>query len=84
MPTEDNKWHLDKKVPIALILAIVGQTAMGVWWASNISTRVDNLEKANGASVILTEKVIRLEEQVKNTNRLLSEIKDELRVSRRK
>ena len=39
--TAEPDWTLDKKVPIALILAIVGQTAAGVWWAASISARVD-------------------------------------------
>ena len=33
-------WHLDLRVPIALILAIIGQTAGAVWWASTISGAV--------------------------------------------
>jgi hypothetical protein len=42
--TADPAWVLDKKVPIALILAILGQTAAGVWWAANISARVNQSE----------------------------------------
>ena len=75
----DKKWHLDKRVPIALILAILLQTGGGFWWASNITTRVDRLEANSNNTVILTERVIRLEEQMKNTNKLLEEIRDELR-----
>lgn len=33
-------WHLDRRIPIALILAIIGQTAGAVWWASTISGTV--------------------------------------------
>ncbi len=33
-------WHLDRHIPIALILAIIGQTAGAVWWASTISSAV--------------------------------------------
>lgn len=40
----DNGWHLDKKVPIALILAMLVQTATIVWWASAITARVGTLE----------------------------------------
>lgn len=39
--TADSAWVLDKKVPIALILALLGQTAAGVWWAASISARVE-------------------------------------------
>ena len=38
-------WHLDKKVPITLIGAILVQTfAFGVW-AENLSIRLDSLER---------------------------------------
>lgn len=30
-------WHLDKRVPIALIGSLAFQTALGVWWASEIT-----------------------------------------------
>jgi len=37
-------WHLDKRIPIALIVTIALQTAMGVWWAAAITTRQTYLE----------------------------------------
>jgi hypothetical protein len=33
-------WHLDKKVPIALIATIFAQTVAIVWWASGVDHRV--------------------------------------------
>jgi len=36
---------LDKRVPIALILAILAQTAAGVWWAASQTARLDTAEK---------------------------------------
>lgn len=32
-------WHLDKRVSIALILALVANTAMGAWTAAQIDAR---------------------------------------------
>jgi len=37
-------WHLDKRVPIAMIFAIIIQTGGAFWWAANISNRVEQLE----------------------------------------
>lgn len=34
MAREDNNWHLDKRVPIALILAMAGQVVVIVWGAA--------------------------------------------------
>lgn len=42
--TGDNQWHLDKKVPISLIVTITLQFAAGVWFASKLDARVSNLE----------------------------------------
>lgn len=37
-------WQLDKRVPIALILSILVQTAGGVWYAAKQDARVEVLE----------------------------------------
>ena len=42
--TSAEAWHLDKKVPIVLIGAIVAQTVGIVWWASGIHHRVGTIE----------------------------------------
>jgi uncharacterized coiled-coil protein SlyX len=42
---QDNEsWHLDKRVPISLILVLLGQTVAIVWWASAVENRVAVLE----------------------------------------
>lgn len=76
---QQEQWHLDKKVPIALIFAILIQTAGAFWWAATITSRVDNLESKVDITADLKERVIRLEEQTKITNSLLKDIRDELR-----
>jgi hypothetical protein len=38
-------WHLDKKVPIALIFTMAIQTVGVIWWAASLSTRVDHQER---------------------------------------
>lgn len=38
-------WHLDKRVPLALILTILGQTALAGWFAASLASRVDTLER---------------------------------------
>ena len=43
--TSSNDWHLDKRVPIATILAILGQAIMLGWVAASMNVRIDNLEE---------------------------------------
>ena len=42
---ENNKWHLNKSVPITLIAAIVVQTAILLAWGIELNFRVGSLEK---------------------------------------
>lgn len=42
----ETAWHLDKKVPIALLLGIIGQTFVFGWYFSGLSSRVENVERA--------------------------------------
>ncbi len=39
-------WHLDRRIPVALILVILLQTVGVVWWAASTSARVDAVEKS--------------------------------------
>ena len=88
--TTTEPWHLDRKVPIALIFAIFMQTAAGIWWASSINQRVGNTEekiailKSNQA-VTQTEitqqsrQVAVLVEQISNTNKNIERLQTEVR-----
>lgn len=37
-------WHLDRKVPISLIIALAIQTGTAIWWASGMEHRVASTE----------------------------------------
>ena len=43
---EFEKWHLDRRVPLALIFAIFVQTATAFWWASGMSYSLSNAQTA--------------------------------------
>lgn len=72
-----DSWHLDRKVTIAMILAILVQTAGIVWSAARLSSDVDegkrriaDLETSVSKAQILNERVVRVEtlvEGVKST-----------------
>ena len=53
----EDSWHLDKKVPIVFICALLFQTGSFIWWASSMNTRVENSVSKSWA--------IRLETEVK-------------------
>lgn len=71
----DNSWHLDKKVPLALIFAIVLQTGFAVAWVTDISRdvresqrRMEKLEKSDEAQTevlrIIREQYARIDERL--------------------
>lgn len=41
MAERAEQWHLDKRVPIALIFAIMVQSASAIWWAASMSERMN-------------------------------------------
>lgn len=41
---DDKAWHLDKKVPLALIATLMIQTGIAVWWVSSLNSQVDNID----------------------------------------
>jgi hypothetical protein len=72
---DDQQWHLDRKVPLALIFTIIAQTIVAAWAASNIWTRVGELERKVEAAAPQAERTIRLETKVDGITGSLAEIK---------
>jgi hypothetical protein len=75
----ERQWHLDKKVPIALIVTLLAQSGVILWWAAGISFRIDQLEKSDIMRAPQAERLIRLEEQMHSITVGLDEIKHLLR-----
>jgi len=90
----DNNWHLDKRVPIALILGMVGQVAVVVWGAAIMFKDIEanrlNINKLNGrVGTIETSasqqavQLGRIEESIRgmrsDVNRLLNMLESRLR-----
>jgi hypothetical protein len=76
---ENGRWHLDKRVPIALIVTIAMQTGAFIWWTATITQRVTTLELRSASRDQLPERIVRLETQYSNITEGISEIKQLLR-----
>jgi TolA-binding protein len=92
MPKE-NEWHLDKRVPIALILGMLGQVAVVVWGAAvmfkdieanragikTLNGRVSSIETAASQQAV---QLGRIEENIRgmrgDVNRLLNILESRL------
>ena len=77
-----SSWHLDKRIPITLVIMILGQTGAAFWWASNMNARMVHLEDDSKAYVTVTEcmdKHMILEEKVRSVEVLNSKVADRLK-----
>lgn len=83
----DARWHIDRKVPIALILTIftmfVGQTGTAVWWASKTDSRIERLEQQSATAVPLAssqgDRLTKVETRLEAVQDGIAEIKSILR-----
>lgn len=78
----DTSWHLDKRVPIALICTLLAQTFILGWWTSRIDSRVASLEKADETRTSqatqlnsIAVDIAALKEKALSTNEDVSDIK---------
>lgn len=72
-------WKLDKHIPIALILALIGQSAVFVWGASNLWTRVGNIEDYIKANSNQGEKIAVIQEKVTTLQGTVNRLEEWLR-----
>jgi hypothetical protein len=84
----DKEWHLDKRVPIGIIAAIVFQTitfvALGSQWMAKMELRVDTIERAledrrtqGDRLIILEQKLGFISETVSSIARKIDGLKEE-------
>jgi hypothetical protein len=78
-------FHVDKRVPVALIVTMLVQTAGIVWWAATISAAQANalvearrielrVERVEGERDDIKTRVIRIEEKLVNQTDTLQQI----------
>lgn len=71
-------WHLDRRVPVALIAAIAFQTAGALLWAGAVSQRLAFLEQRAAREEGLLERTARVEEQALSMRGALRRIETKL------
>ena len=83
MPPSREDWHLDKRVPISLIIGFILQTIVITAWGTakfdSIDNRVSNLEKSDDAQTTHENRITVLEQQFNFIRSDLAEIKEILR-----
>jgi hypothetical protein len=69
-------WHLDKRIPIALIIALAGHAGATIWWGADITARLSQVERTQQGSVTHVERIIRLETRMEGIADRLVEIRN--------
>lgn len=77
------EWHLDKKVPISIIVALFVQSVVfvyvGTTWKADVDSRINALEKSEGGRDTHENRIVILEQQFGYIRSDLAEIKAILR-----
>lgn len=72
-------WHLDKRVPIALIIAIAMQTATLIIWGTSLTERVSQLERTEAVRATIApqsaDRLTRVEVKIETALDGIQEIK---------
>lgn len=71
----DKRWHLDKRIPVAFLVAILIQTGTAFWWAATISERINNLEKRAEMVAPQGDRLTRVEVNLETLKEGVNEIK---------
>lgn len=77
-------WHLDKKVPIGIIIALVIQSitffSIAVAWKTAVDARLARLEEISADSSAQSDRIIVLEQQLKYIVESLNRIETKLNI----
>lgn len=87
-PVED-AWHLDKKVPVAIIVVLIGQFLLGLWFIAKLDSKVEEqaarLARTEAQVVVIDReardfgnRMVRIEEKSSATLSLLQAIEQRL------
>lgn len=75
----DTKWHLDRKVPVSIIITILIQTGGVMWWAASANERLNSLEQKMVMLAPQGDRLTRVEVNIETIKDSLTEIKAILR-----
>jgi hypothetical protein len=71
MDGDTGGWHLDRRVPVAIMLALVGQTILGGIWIGRMDARLEAVEAWQEQNSRIDSRLAVLEERVLDVNRRL-------------
>ncbi len=86
---QNSHWTVDRRVPVAIIGAIILQSLTAVWWAASLSSqvnssqaRIETLEHLATQAIQQSVTIARLEEKMNAVNDKLNSVQEVSRVIR--
>jgi hypothetical protein len=76
---EKPHWTVDRKVPLAMIFAIVMQTMGAVWWAASVNSRLQYLEENDKITNIAVQELSEIKVHMEYQRKALEAIEEHLR-----
>lgn len=74
-PERPEHWRVDRHIPVALICTLILQTAGAVWWASQLQSRVTELERVNVSTSSQADRLVKLETRFESVLEKLGDIR---------
>lgn len=74
----NTRWRIDRRIPVALLIAICVQLASALIWATYLEARVSLLEKETSTTPQLSQQYARLEERMDAVREEVGNIRTEL------
>lgn len=77
---QENRWTVDRHIPVAFLVGLLVQAAGAVWWGSQIQSKQEELERrlAVQEAAKTAERMAVLEEQLKASKELQSSMNNKL------
>ena len=76
--SQEEPWHFDKRIPLALIGTILVQTGAAFWWASSINERVAALESWRHDTKGLSAEIAVVQSQMLDVRAIVGRIEAKL------
>ena len=83
MSEPTNGWHLDRRVPLALIITMTAQLAGIIWWGAQTSARLDYVERQSQSPERLARIEAKMESMIDQIARLERKLDRQALIDRR-
>jgi cyclopropane fatty-acyl-phospholipid synthase-like methyltransferase len=74
----EKEWHLDRKVTLALILALLANAGATVWFAAQLDQRVTTIENRQEQWASSPERITKVETQIEGVREGIKRIESKL------